>query len=77
MQTTPTVVALRPMKDVSVRVVGKNYRTFHGQPLCYWVLNALRACTGITKICVNTDSITSKNCLLKTSLTWRVVPRLL
>jgi CMP-N-acetylneuraminic acid synthetase len=56
MQTTPTVVALCPMKDVSVRVVGKNYRTFHGQPLCYWVLNALRACTGITKICVNTDS---------------------
>ena len=40
----------------SVRVRGKNYRTFQGQPLCYWVLKTLRACQRIDQIVVDTDS---------------------
>jgi CMP-N-acetylneuraminic acid synthetase len=36
--STPKIVALVPMKHTSVRVRGKNYRMFQGQPLCYWVL---------------------------------------
>ena len=50
------VVALVPMKHTSVRVRGKNYRMFQGQPLCYWVLKTLRACPQITQIVVDTDS---------------------
>ena len=53
---TPTIVALVPMKHTSVRVRGKNYRMFQGQPLCYWVLKTLRACPQITQIVVDTDS---------------------
>eukprot|EP01046_Picozoa_sp_COSAG06_P003249 COSAG06_NODE_124_length_22969_cov_136.895310_8_plen_50_part_00 len=41
--STPKIVALVPMKHTSVRVRGKNYRMFQGQPLCYWVLKTLRA----------------------------------
>lgn len=51
-----TVVALVPMKHTSVRVRGKNYRSFQGQPLCYWVLNALCKCPRITQVVVDTDS---------------------
>ena len=52
----PTIVALVPMKHTSIRVRGKNYRTFQGQPLCYWVLKTLRACQRIDQIVVDTDS---------------------
>ena len=46
----PKIVALVPMKHTSVRVRGKNYRMFQGQPLCYWVLKTLRACPRIDQV---------------------------
>eukprot|EP01043_Picozoa_sp_COSAG02_P026599 COSAG02_NODE_1537_length_12050_cov_219.008116_4_plen_97_part_00 len=52
----PKIVALVPMKHTSVRVRGKNYRMFQGQPLCYWVLKTLRACPRIDQIVIDTDS---------------------
>ena len=60
-----TVVALVPMKHTSVRVRGKNYREFQGQPLCYWVLKTLTSCPRITQIVVDTDSELLKGMLAK------------
>ena len=63
--STPKIVALVPMKHTSVRVRGKNYRMFQGQPLCYWVLKTLRACPRIDQIVIDTDSEEIKEMLAR------------
>lgn len=51
-----TVVALVPMRHDSERVVGKNYRSFAGQPLFHWILDTLAACASVERTVVDTDS---------------------
>eukprot|EP01050_Picozoa_sp_SAG11_P013383 SAG11_NODE_1560_length_4678_cov_14.225158_3_plen_623_part_00 len=75
MNAEATVVALVPMKHTSVRVRGKNYRSFQGQPLCYWVLKALMQCPRITQIVVDTDSELLKGMLAKDFPTVKVIDR--
>ncbi|MFH1447197.1 MAG: acylneuraminate cytidylyltransferase family protein [Chloroflexota bacterium] len=50
------VVALVPMRHVSVRVPGKNYRPIAGKPLYYHILESLLACHEIDQVLVDTDS---------------------
>ena len=50
------VVALVPMRHVSARVPGKNYRPLAGKPLYYHVLESLLACPEIDQVLVDTDS---------------------
>lgn len=50
------VVALVPMRHVSVRVPGKNYRPLAGKPLYYHILERLLACPEIDQVLVDTDS---------------------
>jgi len=56
---THRLVALMPMRHSSERVPGKNYRPFgDGRPLFHHTLDALRGCSLIDKIVINTDSPT-------------------
>jgi len=50
------VAALVPMKHNSVRVPGKNFRDFAGQPLFYYIIESLLGCPLISEVVVNTDS---------------------
>ena len=50
------VVALVPMRHVSVRVPGKNYRPLAGRPLYQHILTTLLACPQISQVVVDTDS---------------------
>jgi len=50
------VVALVPMRHVSERVPGKNYRLLAGRPLYAYILEALLACPEISEVVVDTDS---------------------
>lgn len=50
------LVALVPMRHESVRVPGKNYRSFAGRPLFDWVLRALLSCEIVAEVVVDTDS---------------------
>ena len=50
------IVALFPMKAVSERVVGKNFRNFNGKPLFRWVLDTLLSIDVIDQIVINTDA---------------------
>ena len=50
------IVALVPMKHNSVRVPGKNFRDFAGQPLFYYIMESLLGCPLISEIVVDTDS---------------------
>ncbi len=50
------VKALVPMKHVSERVPGKNFRLFHGRPMYHWVIQALQASRYVEQVVVNTDS---------------------
>ena len=52
----PTIVALVPMRHVSERVPGKNYRLFAGKPLYRHIVEQLLACSGISKVVIDTDS---------------------
>jgi len=54
--TTPSVIALVPMRHHSVRVPGKNYRNLAGKPLYAYILNELVEVPEISEIVVNTDS---------------------
>lgn len=62
------VVALLPMKANSVRVIGKNFREFCGQPLFRWVLETLLKVKEIDQIVINTDArhILAENGLVET-----------
>jgi CMP-N-acetylneuraminic acid synthetase len=50
------IVALLPMKANSVRVKGKNFRTFCGKPLFQWILDTLLSVEDIAHIVINTDA---------------------
>jgi CMP-N-acetylneuraminic acid synthetase len=50
------IVALVPMRHVSVRVPGKNYRPLAGMPLYQHILTTLLSCPEIAEIVVDTDS---------------------
>ena len=44
------------MKEYSERIKGKNYRTLHGKPLFYWIINSLLNTVSILEVIVDTDS---------------------
>ena len=50
------IVALLPMKAISTRVKGKNFRDFCGKPLFKWILDSLLAVEEIDLIVINTDA---------------------
>lgn len=51
-----SIVALVPMRHVSVRVPGKNYRPLAGRPLYHHIIATLLACPEISQVVVDTDS---------------------
>jgi CMP-N-acetylneuraminic acid synthetase len=51
-----TIAALVPMRHVSERVPGKNYRLFGDKPLYQHIIGTLSACREIDVIFVDTDS---------------------
>jgi CMP-N-acetylneuraminic acid synthetase len=53
---TQKIVALVPMRHVSMRVPGKNYRDLAGKPLFHHILNTLKAVPELDGILVDTDS---------------------
>lgn len=55
---TPTIIALLPMRHISERVRGKNYRPLAGRPLYHHIVAALSGCPSITRIVIDTDSET-------------------
>jgi CMP-N-acetylneuraminic acid synthetase len=50
------IVALVPMRHVSQRIPGKNYRPLAGKPLYQHILATLRSCPEIDQVVVDTDS---------------------
>ena len=58
MKKPQSIVALVPMRHLSVRVPGKNYRSLAGKPLFHHILDTLLACPEITRVVVDTDSPT-------------------
>jgi CMP-N-acetylneuraminic acid synthetase len=50
------IVALVPMRHISERVPGKNYRLLANKPLYEHIINTLTECPEISEICVDTDS---------------------
>ncbi len=52
----PKIVALVPMRHISERVPGKNYREIAGEPLYFHIIRALQAAPEISEVVVNTDS---------------------
>jgi CMP-N-acetylneuraminic acid synthetase len=52
------IVGLVPMRHVSARVPGKNYRPLARKPLYTYILSTLLGCTEIDKVVVDTDSQT-------------------
>lgn len=54
----PRMVALVPMRHVSQRVPGKNYRLLGGHPLYHHILTRLLSCPEISEVVVDTDSPT-------------------
>lgn len=50
------IVALVPMRHVSERVPGKNYRPFHGVPLYRHVVGALLESGRVDEVLIDTDS---------------------
>ena len=56
LKTSPTIVALVPMRHHSERLGGKNYRSFGGKPLYQQILLSLLKCHIISTIVIDTDS---------------------
>lgn len=50
------IVALVPMRHLSERVPGKNYRSFDGRPLFRHIVEALLACEAVDEVVIDTDS---------------------
>jgi CMP-N-acetylneuraminic acid synthetase len=50
------VVALVPMRHLSERVPGKNYRDFGGRPLFHHMASTLLNCQEVEQLVINTDS---------------------
>ena len=53
-----TTAALVPMRDLSERVPGKNYRPFAGLPLYHHIIKSLLACPFVSQVVIDTDSAT-------------------
>jgi len=53
---TSRIVALVPMRHLSERVPGKNYRPFAARPLYHHIVSNLLACPLIAKVVIDTDS---------------------
>lgn len=58
MHTKYIINALLPMKAHSERIVGKNFKTFNGKPLCFWMIDTLCSIAEITRVVINTDART-------------------
>jgi CMP-N-acetylneuraminic acid synthetase len=52
----PCIVALVPMRHISERVPGKNYREMAGKPLYFHILTTLKDTPEIAEVVVDTDS---------------------
>ena len=52
----PRIAAIVPMRHVSERVEGKNYRPLGGRPLYHHVVSSLLACDAIDEVVIDTDS---------------------
>lgn len=50
------IAALVPMRHNSVRVPGKNYRSFAGRPLYHHVIETLLGAASVTEVVIDTDS---------------------
>jgi len=50
------IVALLPMRHLSERVPGKNYRAFAGGPLYQHILRTLLSCKSVAQVAIDTDS---------------------
>jgi CMP-N-acetylneuraminic acid synthetase len=50
------IAALVPMRHISERVPGKNYRDFAGKPLYHHIIQTLLDCEQIDQIVIDTDS---------------------
>ena len=53
---SPRVAAILPMRHVSERVPGKNYRDFAGKPLYHRIVENLLSCRLIDTVAIDTDS---------------------
>jgi CMP-N-acetylneuraminic acid synthetase len=69
------IAALVPMRHVSQRVSGKNYRLLAGRPLYSYILDTLLACPEISTVVVDTDSPVIKEGLRQHFPTVRVLDR--
>lgn len=52
----PKIAAIVPMRHVSERVPGKNYREFAGKPLYHHIVSTLLSCPEVAEIVIDTDS---------------------
>ncbi|MEW6566807.1 MAG: acylneuraminate cytidylyltransferase family protein [Chloroflexota bacterium] len=52
----PRIAALVPMRHISERVPGKNYRALAGKPLYSYILETLLRCPEVSEVVVDTDS---------------------
>lgn len=50
------LTAIIPIKYNSQRVPGKNFRSFSGKPLFYWIIKTLYSCYCVSDVVVNADS---------------------
>lgn len=50
------ILALLPIKQMSERVPGKNFRDLCGKPLYTWILETLLSCNTVDRVLVDTDS---------------------
>lgn len=50
------VTAIVPMRHSSERVKGKNYRDLGGKPLFRHIVDALRSCSSVDQVVIDTDS---------------------
>ena len=55
------ITAIIPIKHLSTRVSGKNYRLMNGYPLFYYIINTLIEVSEINNIIIDTDSPTIKH----------------
>lgn len=69
------IAALVPMRHVSQRVSGKNYRLLAGRPLYSYILDTLLACPEISTVVVDTDSPVIEEGLRQHFPTVRVLDR--
>lgn len=53
---TTRIAAIVPMRHMSMRVPGKNYRPFAGRPLYHHIVQELLACDLLAEVAIDTDS---------------------